>query len=240
MYLLRKYAFKRIAFFNYKAHFYTVPSPVYVSIVEDNSFAMRSCLDKLLRFENIKILHKAANGADLIAQLTDPPLPDVVLMDIEMPVMDGIACTTILKKKHPQIAVLMLTTFDDDDKIFSAIMAGASGYLLKEESAEQLYKAVTESQTGGAAMSATIALKVLHLLRNPITTDRSEPIDFDITPRETQILEQLKNGLSYDQIAANLFISPGTVRKHIQNIYRKLQVTNKVDAVQKGIQNRII
>lgn len=217
-----------------------MPSPIYVSIAEDNSFAMRSCLDKLLRFQDIKILHKAVNGADLIRQMTDATLPDVVLMDIEMPVMDGIACTAALKKKHPQIAVLMLTTFDDDEKIFSAIMAGASGYLLKEESAEQLYKAITEAQTGGAAMSATIALKVLHLLRNPLPPDMSEPIDFDITPRETQILEQLKNGLSYDQIAANLFISPGTVRKHIQNIYRKLQVTNKVDAVQKGIQNRII
>jgi DNA-binding NarL/FixJ family response regulator len=239
MYHLPKYAFPRIVCDKDKTDIYTVLSPIYVSIAEDNSFAMRSCLDKLSRFDNIKILHKAANGAELMQQLADPPLPDVVLMDIEMPVMDGIECTRTLKKKHPQIPVLMLTTFDDDEKIFSAIMAGASGYLLKEESGEQLYKAIAETQTGGAAMSATIALKVLHLLRNPISSEAAQ-FDFDITPRETQILEQLKNGLSYDQIANNLFISNGTVRKHIQNIYRKLQVTNKVDAVQKGIQNRII
>jgi len=224
----------------------TVASPllypdmnIHVSIAEDNSFAMRSCLDKLSLYPDIKVLHKAVNGAVLLEQIASD-LPDIVLMDIQMPVVDGIACTAELKRRFPQVKVIMLTTFDDDEKILEAIMAGASGYILKEEPAEQVYKAITETKEGGAAMSAGIALKVLNLLRHPLVQENGTPVDFDITKRETEILEQLKNGLSYEKIASNLFISYGTVRKHIEHIYRKLQVNNKVDAVQKALRHRII
>jgi len=212
----------------------------YIAIAEDNSFALRSCLEKLSTYSDIKVLHQVMNGAILLEEITKD-LPEIVLMDIQMPVMDGIQCTRILKSRYPHIKVLMLTTFDDDEKIFEAIMAGASGYILKEEPATQLYKAIIEAKEGGAAMSAGIALKVLNLLRNPIANDHTgRTVDFEITKREAEILEQLKNGLSYDKIASNLFISYGTVRKHIENIYRKLQVNNKVEAVQKALQNRII
>lgn len=213
---------------------------IFIAIAEDNSFALRSCLDKLKAYDTIKILNTSLNGSILLENVAKN-MPEVVLMDIQMPVMDGIQCTRELKKKHPQVKVLMLTTFDDDEKIFEAIMAGASGYILKEEPAEQLYKAIEETKQGGAAMSAGIALKVLNLLRNPILKNESgEKVDFDISKREREILEQLKTGLSYEQIATNLFISYGTVRKHIENIYRKLQVNNKLEAVQKALQNRII
>ncbi|KXK28381.1 MAG: LuxR family transcriptional regulator [Bacteroidetes bacterium OLB12] len=133
----------------------------------------------------------------------------------------------------------MLTTFDDDEKILEAIMAGASGYLLKEEPAEMLSRSIKETSLGGASMSAAIAYKTLALLRNPITHTIPKQ-DFGLTAREIELLEQLKGGLTYDQVAANLFISSGTVRKHIQNIYSKLQVNNKTEAVQKAIQNRLV
>jgi len=213
---------------------------IYIAIAEDNSFALRSCLDKLKPYEDLTITTTASNGVQLLENI-GKNLPDLVLMDIQMPLMDGIQCTRELVKLHPQVKVLMLTTFDDDEKIFEAIMAGASGYILKEEPAEQVYKAIIETRQGGAAMSAGIALKVLNLLRNPLAPGEQEPAaDFEITKREKEILEQLKTGMSYEQIAANLFISYGTVRKHTENIYRKLQVNNKLQAVQKARDNRII
>ncbi|CAN5176955.1 response regulator transcription factor [soil metagenome] len=214
--------------------------PVNIAIVEDKELAMRSCENKLSQFTDCRVVLKASNGYELLKQIRFNPA-DIVLMDIEMPVMDGIAATMELKQMLPHIKVLMLTTFDDDEKIFKAIMAGASGYILKEENADTLHKYIIDAINGGASMSAGIALKALNLIRNPVSHDYdfvSE--DFGLTKREIEILEQLKNGLSYDQISANLNISSGTVRKHIENIYRKLHVNNKVDAVQKAGKNRII
>lgn len=211
----------------------------YIAIAEDNSFALRSCVEKLSNYPQIKVLFTAVNGKLLLENM-DKQLPDLVLMDIQMPVMDGISATAAIKKRYPQIKVLMLTSFDDDDKIFEAIVAGASGYILKEEPAEELQRAIQETLDGGAAMSAAIALKVLNLVRHPLVREQDTGFDFGITRRETEILEQLKNGLSYEKIAVNLCISYGTVRKHIENIYRKLQATNKVEALQKALQNRII
>ena len=212
--------------------------PIAIAIAEDNSFALKSCLQKIGEHPSFKVAVTATNGEELVKFLEKIAV-DVVLMDIQMPVMDGITCTKAVKKLHPQVKVIMLTTFDDDEKIFEAIMAGASGYLLKEETAEVLQQAVTDAMGGGAAMSAGIALKVLNMVRKPIEERPVTPVtDYGLTKRELEILEQLKNGLGYEQIAANLFISYGTVRKHIEHIYRKLEVTNKVDAVQRANNNR--
>lgn len=213
--------------------------PITIAIAEDNSFALKACVDKVGQYPECKIVSKAFNGEELIEGLRDRPV-DLVLMDIQMPGMGGIECTRLVRQKHPQTKVLMLTTFDDDESIFEAIMAGASGYLLKEENAETLHHAIYDTLSGGAAMSASIALKVLNLLRNPGQTQAKADENFGLTKREIELLEQLKNGLSYESIAANLYISYGTVRKHIENIYRKLQVNNKVDAIRKAGDNRLI
>lgn len=211
-----------------------------VAIAEDKELSMRSCVQKLSVFPDLKVVIQAANGASL-TRLLEQCLPDIILMDIEMPVMDGISATEIIKKAYPQVKILILTTFDDDDKIFRAILAGASGYILKEENAATLHQAIVDTMAGGASMSPGIALKALNLIRNPIDTAALHAVvNFDLTKREIELLEQLKNGLSYEKIGANLFISYGTVRKHIENIYRKLNVTNKLDAVQKAGRNRII
>lgn len=210
-----------------------------IAIAEDNYYALKSTIKKLDANNVHRIVGTAMDGIELLKLLSETK-PDVILMDIQMPRMNGIECTKEVKKLYPQIKIIMLTTFDDDEQIFEAIMAGASGYLLKEETAEYLAQSIAETITGGAAMSASIAMKVLKLVRQPIIkNETNEPVDFDLTKREMEILEQLKGGLSYEQIATNLYISYGTVRKHIEHIYRKLQVSNKIEAVQKANENRL-
>lgn len=213
--------------------------PMIVAIAEDNSFSLKVVLDKLAGIDTVQIKHITHHGAELLEKLSMDPVVDLVLMDIEMPVMNGIETTSQVRKKYPQIRVVMLTTFDDDEKIFQAILAGASGYLLKDEEAGNIQQAFRDVENGGAPMSPAIALKVLNLVRQPLASN-VPAVDFELTAREIELLEQLKSGLTYDQIAANLFISNGTVRKHIENIYRKLQVNNKVDAVQKAMRHRIV
>lgn len=210
-----------------------------LAIAEDNPLALKSILDKLSPFKDVKVKVHAPNGQELISQLDELNI-DVILMDIEMPKMNGIETTIKVKNKNPKIKIIALTTFDDDDKILEMIKAGANGYLLKEESSEVIYRALLESLEGGASMSPSIAFKVLNLLRNPNLAQTSEPKSFNLTSREIEVLEQLKNGLSYSDIASNLFISYGTVRKHIENIYRKLSVDNKVKAINIALANKMI
>lgn len=213
-----------------------------IAIAEDNDFLAKSLKEKLSFFsQEVKVLFRAKNGKELLSTLEIFPSVEVILMDIEMPVMDGISATAEVSEKYPNIKVIMLTVFDDDDKIFKAIRSGAMGYLLKEESPEKIVESIKLVIEGGAPMSATIASKTLQLLRNPIIENHSETTqDFNLSTREIEVLELLKKGYDYNKTAEQLFISPYTVRKHIENIYKKLQVHNKVEAVQKAIKNRII
>ncbi len=209
-----------------------------IAIAEDNSFALKSIQDKLAGYTDIRIRLIASNGADLLEKIKSVPI-ELVLMDIEMPLMNGIECTRKLRQQNASIKILALTTFDDDEKILEMIRAGAGGYLLKEESKETIYRSILETLTGGAAMSPSIALRVINLIRNP---QPAQPVqsDFNLSKRETEVLEHLKNGLTYEQIGENLFISTGTIRKHVEQIYRKLQVNNKVSAINKAIENRLV
>lgn len=211
---------------------------IHLAIAEDNTMALKAIEEKIAAYPDLSIRLKALNGKILNEQISAHQI-DLVLMDIDMPVMNGIDATKELKNHFPQIKVLVLTTFDDDEKIFDAIMAGASGYLLKEEPKENIYKAILETMEGGAAMSPIIAMKALNLIRTPMQAQFTRQ-DFGLSPREIELLEQLKNGLTYEQLAANMYISIGTVRKHIENVYRKLQVNNKVNAVKVAIDNRLI
>lgn len=212
-----------------------------IAIAEDNSFLAKAVQEKLSFFSQLSYKFRGVNGAELIGKLEQNHNIDVILMDIQMPEMDGITATEIIKKKYPQIKIIMLTVFDEDEKIFKAIKAGADGYLLKEIDAESLFKSILEVIDGGAPMTPSIALKALKLLRNPYDFSEAQEVEkVQLTKRETEILEQISKGLAYGEIAENLFISSGTVRKHIENIYRKLQVHNKIEAVQKGRKHRII
>ena len=212
-----------------------------VILVEDNFFLQKALEEKLSNFSDIVIKDTAQNGEEAIAILEKNHVVDLILMDIEMPVMNGIKATEIIKSKYPQIKIVMITVFDNDDNVFNAIKAGADGYLLKEVEPKTLYEGIIDTLNGGAAMNPSIALKTLKLLRNPIDLDnKKEEEIIKLTTREVDVLEQLSKGLNYINIAENLFLSPATVRKHIENIYTKLQVHNKLEAVQKAKKNNLI
>lgn len=213
-----------------------------LAFAEDNDFLAKSLTEKLKLFSNqFTLMFRARNGAEMIEYLNSNDGVQVILMDIEMPILDGIKATEKISKKFPEIKIIMLTVFDDDDKIFNAIKAGASGYLLKDESVDKIVDGINIVLEGGAPMSATIASKTLGLLRNSqLQKTKSEDEDFNLSKREIEILENLKVGLDYQQTAEKLFISPFTVRKHIENIYRKLQVNNKMQAVQKATAHNIV
>ena len=209
--------------------------------VDDNTFLIKAIQEKLSFFDDIQIKFTALDGSDLLTKISNNHNIDVILMDIDMPVLNGIEATEIIKNKYPHIKVIMLTVFDNDENIFNAIKAGADGYLLKEVEPKTLYEGIIDTLNGGAAMNPSIALKTLKLLRNPIDLDnKKEEEIIKLSGREIDVLEQLSKGLNYINIAENLFLSPATVRKHIENIYTKLQVHNKLEAVQKAKKNNLI
>ena len=216
-------------------------SMIRIALAEDNAFLARSIQDKIALFpEQLKFKFHAANGSLMLNALSEDANVDVILMDIQMPVMNGIDATATISKQFPQCRIIMLTVLDDEEHIFKAIQAGANGYLLKDESPDKLLEGILDIMNGGAPMSAGIALKALRLLRNPITEETPETEDFSLSAREIDVLTHLSKGFDYKQIAENLFISPATVRKHIENTYVKLQVHNKLEAVQKAQKHRII
>ena len=212
-----------------------------VILVEDNFFLQKALEEKLSNFSDIVVKDTAQNGEEAIAILEKNHVVDLILMDIEMPVMNGIKATEIIKSKYPQIKIVMITVFDNDDNVFNAIKAGADGYLLKETKAEKIHQAIQETLAGGAVMSPSIALKTLQLLKNPRVFESSEATEMvELTTREIEVLEQLSKGLKNKIIAENLFLSAFTVKKHIENIYRKLQAHNRIEMIQKAKQNKLI
>jgi len=212
-----------------------------IAITDDNTFLISAVEEKLSFFDELNVKFSAMNGSDLLVKLEANHNLDLILMDIEMPVLNGIETTEIVKQKYPHIKIIMLTVFDNDENIFNAIKAGADGYLLKDINAKDLHNGIIETINGGAAMNPSIALKTLKLLRNPIDIEnKHDQEDIKLTKRETEVLEHLSKGLSYNLIADNLILSVGTVRKHIENIYKKLQVHNKLEAVQKAKKNKLI
>ncbi|HPA26009.1 MAG TPA: response regulator transcription factor [bacterium] len=212
-----------------------------IAIVDDNSFLIKTVQEKLSFFEDFSLKFTAMNGEDLIEKLEKNHNIDLILMDIEMPKMNGIEATEIIKNKYPQIKIIMLTVFDNDENIFKSIKAGADGYFLKEVNPKELKDGILETLGGGAAMTPSIAMKTLKLLREPIVFEDCKPCDeVNLTAREIEVLEQLSKGLKYNAIAENLFLSAGTIRKHVENIYTKLQVHNKLEAIQKAKTNKLI
>ncbi len=212
-----------------------------LAIVDDNTFLQKAIQDKLDFFHEIEVKFKANNGLDLLEKLDKNHNLDIILMDIEMPKMNGIEATEIIKNKYPQIKIIMLTVFDNDENIFKSIKAGADGYLLKELNPDELHNAIVETLNGGAIMTPSIALKTLKLFRNPeVFEDIPNKEEYNLTAREIEVLEQLSKGLKYNAIAENLFLSAGTIRKHVENIYTKLQVHNKLEAIQKAKNNKLI
>jgi DNA-binding NarL/FixJ family response regulator len=207
--------------------------PISVAIVEDDARIRESLAVLLNGAQNIRCISSHASGEEALAQLPQKK-PDVVLMDINLPTMSGIECVRQLKQLMPRVQILMLTMYEDDDLVFQALMAGASGYLVKRTSPAELLAAIEEVQSGASPMSGKIARTVVeyfHKLKN------IAPNQDNLSKREQEILVLLAKGYRYKEIADALSISFETVRSHLKNIYEKLHVHSRTEAVVKYLRN---
>jgi len=209
-----------------------------IAYTEDNAVNRNTFLQKFREFENAELVFIAFNGVECLEKLKSLPvnkMPKVVFMDLEMPQMDGIQTIAIAHSLYPEIHFIVLTVFDDDEKIFEAIQAGASGYLLKHESVKVLQEAIHNVlEHGGAPMSPAIARKALQLLSRSTqehTNTTKSTLPETVTEREKEILEYMVNGWDAKRIASTINISVLTVRKHIANIYEKLHINSKAQAM---------
>ena len=210
-----------------------------IAIVDDKMVNRKTIRANLAEAGKISILFEAANGEEFFEKMQslEPAAhPDLVLMDIDMPVMNGIETIAAGTIRYPHIKFLVLTVFDDDDKIFSAIQAGAGGYLLKDDSSSQLFESISNAISFNAVpMSPAIARKTLQWMRSlqpPSGSNENAAGNEMLSERETEILRLMVEGLDYKKIAARLNISPYTVRTHTSKIYEKLHVNSKAQAIQ--------
>ena len=205
-----------------------------VGIIEDNN-ALRQSLEQLFnRTEEMKCTVSLSNLMNVASDI-GKSIPDIVLMDIGLPNISGIEGVRTIKANFPEVEVLMFTVFEDDEKIYDAIRSGASGYLLKKTPPEEIIQAVRELYDGGAPMSPSIARKVIQAFQAKPSNVTEE---YQLTARESEILYSLVDGLSYKKMAEKYFVSISTIRTHICNIYHKLHVNSKSQAVAKALQNR--
>lgn len=207
-----------------------------VALYEDND-TLRNSLSQLLQSsEEFDFLGAYNSPVDILLNC-NISLPEVILMDVDMPILNGIEATKLVKEHFPQVNILILTVFEDKIKLFSALQAGASGYLLKKSKVMEIVEAIHEINRGGSPMTPEIARKVLEYFNQPKIKQSDENA---LSEREVEILKCLVNGDSYKMIAANCFISMGTVRSHINNIYKKLHVNSKSEAVVKALRDKLV
>jgi RNA polymerase sigma factor (sigma-70 family) len=219
-----------------------------IAIVDDKQSNRVILGEKLAENKDFEIIFTAINGEDFLQKmkLQKENLPDVVLMDLEMPLMDGIDAIANGSALYEQVKFIVLTVFDEDEKIFRAIRAGACGYLLKEESAETIAESITMAiEIGGVPMSPSVARRTLSLLSNSnfSKNEKAEIINndlFDLSDRETDILKLLVDGKEYKEIAELLHISPFTVRNHTTKIYSKLHVNSKAEAISLAYKKKLV
>lgn len=202
--------------------------PIRIAIVEDDKELLKGINRTLVLSEDVDVLETFTNAEDFI-QAAKTLKPDVTIMDIGLPGQNGIDCMKELKSQFPEMQFLMWTSFEDDEKIFDALKAGASGYILKTATVQQLVQAISDLHKGGSPMSSSIARKVIASFHNT-EIKRNE---YKLTPKENEVLELLAKGYRYKEIAEKLFVSLDTVRSHVHHIYKKLQVSSRTDALNK-------
>ena len=210
-----------------------------IAIFDDNKNILDSITMLLQTEPSFEVVGSFNHVLDCIEE-TRVCRPDIVLMDIEMPGMNGIEAVEKIKKEFPLVQILMQTVFEDDDRVFDSICAGASGYILKNHLNTRLVDAIKELQFGGSPMSPSIARKVLNKLQQTPQLKTEQKHDYRLTTREKDVLACIVGGLSYKMIGAELTISYETVRSHVKKIYEKLHVASLTEAVAKAINQKIV
>jgi DNA-binding NarL/FixJ family response regulator len=200
--------------------------PIRVSIVEDLAEVREGLVDLVQSDEELSMV-SSFKDAESAAQKLPELKADIVLMDINLPGMSGIECIKLIKERCPGTQFLMFTVYENDDKVLEALQAGATGYLLKRTKPEQILESIKELNQGGSPMSSNIARKLLNIFLHEKKATKKEAL----SDRENEVLQLLADGLLYKEIANRLYIGHGTVRQHLHNIYEKLHVNNRTEAV---------
>ncbi len=206
-----------------------------ILIFEDN-LLLRESLTNLLSLTGDYEVLASFPDCNTIALEVERYKPDVILMDIDLPGINGIEAVKIIRQTNQEVQIIMLTVFDDNSHVFDAMYAGANGYLLKKYISDKLVHAIQEVLQGGAPMSPSIARLIINSLQQPVVASK----DYQLTNREKEILQLLSSGNSFKMIASELSISLDTVRTHIKHIYDKLHVRSQIEAVSKAIQERLV
>ncbi len=206
-------------------------------LIYDDNESLRASMEALINEDpGLEILASMPNAETVNADI-DELKPDVILMDIDMPIVNGVQAVKKIRRISPDLPIIMLTVFDDNENIFNAICAGASGYILKRYATEEIPGAIRDVMSGGAPMTGSVARKVLQMVPQAKSAEQERS---DLSKRETEILQYLVNGFSYKMIAAEINISIDTVRFHIKKIYDKLHVHSATEAVSKALKDRLI
>ncbi len=210
--------------------------PINVAIIEDQR-EIRECLSYLINgTEGFCCTGSYASMEEALGRISQA-LPDIVLADIGLPGMNGIDGVKVLKERHPDLLIVMSTVYDDEERVFDAICAGACGYLLKKTPPARLLESIREAVAGGAPMTPEIARRVIRLFRNIRPPDRSK---YELTPHEVRLLKLFVEGHNYKTAAVELGVSVNTVNFHVRHIYEKLQVHSRSEAVAKALRNRLV
>jgi len=209
---------------------HSVTTEVTVIVVDDQDIVRDGLVTVLSLLDGIRVAGSARNGHEA-CELVDSTQPDVVLMDLRMPVMDGVAATTRIMTEHPDTGVLVLTTFDDDASIAAALRAGARGYLTKDASREDIAAAIRSVARGQATFDRQVSARLVSGLQQAAPSDSAAPALSELTPREREVLTLIGEGLNNAEIADRLFVSTATVKTHINNLFSKLDLRDRAQAV---------
>jgi NarL family two-component system response regulator LiaR len=206
--------------------------PIRVMLVDDHAVVRSGLSAFLMVFDDLKLVGEASNGAEAV-QLCQELQPDVVLMDMIMPEMDGATATRLIRQSNPQVQVIVLTSFKEDELIHGALEAGAIGYLLKNVSADELVRAIRAAKTGRPTLSPEATQALIH-------PSSDSALGRDLTSREREVLELMAKGLNNSQIAERLIVSRSTIRFHVSNVLSKLNASSRTEAVAVAIQNNLV